>query len=271
MRARGVRGRLPALTLALAAAAAIACADVGEPDAPASLAWSARRLPATAILIRDTLRDTLGQPAPVNAVVFDADDDPIADFPVEYTILDTGRIERDAATGYLVSTDTTTLAQVRIQARAGGLIAQPVAITIIPAAPDTLRDADSASTLAPAVLLTTDRPARTSLREIRPVARRGATGVGSWFVEYRIVSRPAFVDSAWFTGALADTVTRAAAQVDTTDASGIASRFVRARRRPEATGSETGTIVVRTRFLVRGAPTDSLDFAVPVALNPATP
>lgn len=269
MSARGARLRVPALVAA--AAAALACADVGDPDGPASLAWSARRLPATAILIRDTLRDTLGQVAPVNAVVFDADDDPISDFPVEYTILDTANIERDAATGYLVSTDTTALLQVRIQARAGGLIAQPVAITIIPAAPDTLRDADSASTLPQGVLLTTERPARSSLREIRPVARRGTTGVGSWFVEYRVVSRPAFVDSAWFTFSLADTVTRAAAQVDTTDASGIASRFVRARRRADATGSDDGTIVVRTRFLVYGRPTDSLDFAVPVALNPPAP
>lgn len=263
--------RRRALALAAAAATALACADVGDPDGPASLAWSARRLPATAILVGDTLRDTLGQLAPVHAVVFDADDDPIPDYPVEYTILDTARVERDAATGYLVSTGATALTQVRIQARAGGLIAQPVAIAIVPAAPDTLRDADSASTLPQGVLLTADRPARTSLREIRPVARRGATGVGNWFVEYRIVSRPAFVDSAWFTFSLADTVTRAAAQVDTTDAAGIASRFVRARRRPDATGSDDGEIVVRTRFRVRGIPTDSLDFVVPVALNPASP
>lgn len=262
--------RLRAMALAALGVAAIACADVGDPDAPASLAWSPQRLPSTAILLRDTLRDTLGQLAPVNAVVFDADDDPIADFPVEYTILDTAKVRRDEATGYVISTDTTTLQQVRIQARAGGLIAAPLAITIVPAAPDTLRDADSASTLPQVLLLGTDLPAGTALRAVRAVARRGTTAVGNWFVEYRILSRPPFVDSAWFAFSANDTVTRAAAQVDTTDGSGIASRFVRARRRADATTGE-GTIVVRTRFRAFGRPTDSLDFAIPVAVNLPAP
>lgn len=261
--------RRRALALAATGAAALACADVGDPDAPASLAWSPQRLPSTAILLRDTLRDTLGQLAPVNAVVFDADDDPIADFPVEYTILDTAKVDRDSATGYLVSRDTTELRQVRIQARAGGLVAAPLSITIVPAAPDTLHPVDSTRSAPQALTLRTNVPAATAITSLTARTRRGTTAVGNWFVEYRIVSKPDFVDSAWFTFARNDTVTRAAAQVDTTDASGLAERFVRARRRADAT-TGTGTIVARARFRVRGLLSDSVDFAVPVAVNPPT-
>ena len=257
--------RLPLVVAALATAA-LACADPGNPDGPTSLAFGAQQLPAPYLVLRDTLRDTLGLVVPLRALVYDGDDDLIPDAPVTYAVLDTANVILDAE-NRLVSRDTTGQRSVRVQAVSGALVSAPVPVTILPAPPDTIVNADAEDQQSRAIAFPSGVRVSTASRALRALVRAGTAPVTPYFVEFRVVARPAVLDSAWFTRAFADTVTRAAVQVDTTDGSGIAERFVRARLAPNATPT-TATLTVRARIRGRrGVPTDSVDFPVQVSVQ----
>lgn len=256
--------RLAALGGAVVSATALACADVGDPGGPTSLAFSLRQLPAPFLVLRDTLRDTLGNLAPLRALVYDGNDNLLPDAEVVYTVLDTAHVALRPG-NYLVSTDTTPLRTVRVQARAGSLVSEPLAITILPALPDTLVNPDTSGE-ASGLLLFSNGVREATSRALRAQVRRGTTPLGPYFVEFRIVSKPASLDSAWFPRTATDTLARASTVVDTADASGIAERTVRAR---VASGAPVGIDTLRVRARIRQGtrPTDSVEFRVLVQVK----
>ncbi len=78
-----------AAPLAVAAAALVGCSDFGvDPDAVAALDFTG--IPFPAVVTGDTMRDSLGNAAPLRATVYDGRGDEIAGAAVAFVTLDTG-------------------------------------------------------------------------------------------------------------------------------------------------------------------------------------
>jgi hypothetical protein len=254
--------RATAPALVAGAALAGACAEVGtDPNEPFSIEFS--RLPSPSILLGDTLRDLEGNPVDLRtaATVFNASNDPLDGFPVTFLVTDdSSRIEWDEETGFLVSTDTTGLASVGIQATAGNLVPAPLTLTIIPAAPDSIADADTGFAK---IIFVSDAP-RVTDRSLKARLLAGTTPVSSWPVLFRVVSLPPILDSVRFIASSTDTLR--SSPYDTTS-SGIADRFVRAWLKPGTPSGALDTLVVSATFRVRRDSAGAVLFKVPLGVN----
>lgn len=222
-----VRRALPLLLLGAGIAAA-ACTDVPSgPETPFSIAFE--RLPFPAVVLGDLLRDTLGNVAPLGAVVYDGSGAVIESARVEYLVvggaatLQPGNVLRGDSLG----------GEVRITAFAGELPSLPRTLVVV-RRPDTL----AAPEAAPAPLEWVPLPAplglaRSDTLTVRVLSSRPDSApapVPSWVVRYELFVNgttavaPGDTSLVW----LVDDANRASA-VDTTDVEGRAARRVRAR------------------------------------------
>jgi len=206
---------------------AAACTDVPTgADVPFSLEFE--RLPFPAVVAGDLLRDSTGAAAPLGAVAFNVDDEPIADAPIQYLLvgsaarLEDGAFVRGVTAGASGAGDT-----VRITAVAGDVPSLPRLLWVVPR-PDSLAGPGE----PPPPLTWGVPPSASDVSEpiaVRVFARGDGTErpVRSWVVRYRLVVggdtiAPSDTNLVW----LVDDAGRASA-IDTTDASGVASRRVR--------------------------------------------
>ena len=134
---RSHRGRGLALaSAAVALALSSSCGDV--PTLPSGVAYiSGVMSPSLAVAAGDTLRDSLGRAAPLRIDAYDRNGDLVPGIPVHFLItsLDTA-IELDAATGYLVASDS--LRAVRIVGQALDLLQTPEITLQVVQQPDQL-------------------------------------------------------------------------------------------------------------------------------------
>ena len=249
-----MRGR--ALLVGIAAiASVISCGDV--PTLDEGIAYiSPIILPAPAVAVGDSLRDSLGVATPLRIEAFGRNDEQLAD-PVA-TFLPTlvpSPITISEA-GFVTASDTVSTVQtVQLVGRVGNKLQTTTASLLVVSQPDSL--ARTSSELVEATL-----PANDTLRvTVTGVNRGGArVAVPGIVVRYRIAH---LYGSGADTRAIltmdGSTVSRpdSTAAVDTTDASGIASRTL------VVTGKNVDSVevYVRARSL-RGAPLkgDSLRF-----------
>jgi hypothetical protein len=265
--------RAAPLLVALAALAAVACADVGtDPGEPASVAFN--NLPAPFILVGDTLRDLEGNVVDLreSVRVFDADQDVIADYPVTFLIANTAaKLTYDPATGIVASRDTTSVRNAAIQATAGRLVPPPLQLAIVPVAPTRITGITRPQNDSIRLAFGTENRQAVTQFELQALLRTAedTARVSSYPVEYRIVSAPASLDSVAFI-ATRDTVPRIPSPYDTTDASGIAARYLRATIRAGAADDST-TLIVEARFRIRTGVGGALRFEVPVVIRRTAP
>lgn len=175
--------RAAPILLAAGAAIAAACADMPTGTEPFSLSFD--RLPFTAVVLGDTLRDTTGAPAPLAAQVFDAGGNVIADAPVGYLLLDRGATLLPG--GYLFGDSTG--ATVRVVAEAGGIPSLPLTVAVV-LRPDSLvldTTAPDTALYSPRALISpADTSQRIEVRVLHRPAEGEARGVGSWLVRYDV-------------------------------------------------------------------------------------
>lgn len=227
---------------ALAAAGALAagCTDVNTgPNVAASIEFSA--LPFPAVVAGDTLRDTSGIAAPLRAVVFNSDNEPIPDAPARYAALETV-VTVDSVTGVLVAgTNADTTA--RVVAYVGSLQAAPLRLSIVPR-PDSVGPSGTIDTLRYSVIDTTQNVSADLAVRVLHQGVADDVPVRDWIVTF----------------ALADPADSARARVvadnqrpsgsDTTSAAGVAARKVRIF--PAGLTSPRDSVVVLARVRYRG-------------------
>jgi hypothetical protein len=227
-----VKTRLTALAAAALAVAVWSCTKLpSDPDTPFSIAF--RRAPSPSVVLGDVMRDSTGQPAKLRAFAFNVRGDTIRDFAVTYFLvardsqpakLEDGLITAYSDTAYIGDT-------LRVVAVAGGVQSTPLRI-VVTLKPDALvlAGSDTVRFLLPA----TDSLPLSGSMSVRlrhaPMATEPVqdTVVPAYEVRYRVVGASSGVsDSSYVT--IADG-SRRFSPIDTTDASGIATRQLRVRR-----------------------------------------
>ncbi|MDQ2666117.1 MAG: hypothetical protein M3Z05_08920 [Gemmatimonadota bacterium] len=200
----------------------LACGEVPTfQDGIASI--SAVELPSLVVGAGDVLRDSTGAKAPLRVEAFDLNGGTIAGVPITYIVtpIDTGiHIDEN---GYLTASDS--IRSVHIVARVGDRLQTTQALLNVVPIPDQVL---ATGTTEPLVGFPAKGPLQVTVSGTRKAARAPTQGV---VVSYQILSVNGgkAVDSARVflvddqNVPLRDTPTAA---IDTTDASGIASRFV---------------------------------------------
>ena len=199
-------------------------------------------LPFPSVVVGEELRGVSGEPEPLAARVFRGDTE-LSDATVSFLALDTGFVDISPAgvvTGKRVSTTP-----VRIIASYDGLQSQPL-LLIVTRRPEAV--AATVPTTHTLEYLSTEQPLSDPFT-IR-VSSQGDEPVRGWTVRYEVVEPP---DPAEVPGQLMDESSRPSS-IDTTDASGTASR--RFRLTPSLITNPTGqdTIAVDAQVDYRGAP-----------------
>lgn len=246
----GARGRGRGLGLGIGVAAAIAagCSAVpSDPNTPFSIEFN--RAASPSVVLGEVMFDSLGNAAPLEARVFNAKGDEIAGATVTYHVVaysnvdprnpafvDSVPLTVDAASGTVTGKSAPAYATktARVYAQSGKLQSQTITITAT-RHPDTLvaagpvRDSLMLSFLNTDSLLVAPSPPFT----VRLLHTSGAlsaadSAVPAYLVRFRIVQpASAATDTSYVMLTNGD---RRRSELDTTDASGNASRQVRIRR-----------------------------------------
>ena len=196
-----------AMFVALCVWAAAACSDLtNTPSGTLSLAFDS--LPASAVVLGDSLRDSLGVVKRLSATAYDGAGRVIAGAAVRFLALDTG-ITVDSATGLVVGT-VRRATPARVVAGIGAIQTSTKLITVTNR-PDT---ASKASTLLTMVYVTVPRndPANSVSLVVRVGSLPAVAGVtadsisANWAVRYTVVRAALVVgDSTLLGGGIANT------------------------------------------------------------------
>ncbi len=265
-----MRRAVPILALA-AATLTISCIELTI-DGSALGSVEFVQLPSPSIVVGDTLRDSSGNAFQLATRVYLADGTETTTFPVTYVLLDTFA---DLKGDYLIarsSLDLGTVPKQRIAATVGGLQSLVRTVVVVPR-PDSLR---AVGPLVDTIEYRTPSTAADTSVALAVRVVTGSTtllaGVRDYVVTYRL-RRPdsSIVPAAdtsrnfWLLG----TGDRATA-IDTTDASGNASRRLRFRLRAGQAAIDTMLVEAEARLGARLLPGSPVRFTVLIQPRPAS-
>lgn len=254
-----LRARCPAVGAAVAIAVAAACSDVpSDPNTPFSIEFN--RAPSPSVVLGEEMFDSLGVTAPLHARAFNSKGEVIAAARITYHVVsldkassanpafpDSVPLTVDSTSGIVTGKSAPAYATktARIYAQVGKLQSQTITVTAT-RHPDALVAAGALDGSITLSFLNTDTvfvPGASTF-SVRVLHTAGAltaadSAVPAYLVQFRI-TKPA--------GAAADTSyvmltngDRKRSEVDTTDASGIASRQLRIRRASFPFGKQRGS------------------------------
>lgn len=244
----------------VAAAAALSCGEV--PTLDGGIAYiSPIILPAPAVAMGDTLRDSLGTVTPLRIEAFGRNDEQLPDPPATFLPTLVPSTIAISETGIVTAGAASTVQTVQIVGRVGSKLQTTTASLLVVPQPDSLDPGSSAVTQGKLPAIDTLRVAVTG---VNPAGTR--VGVPGIIVRYRITG--VFGSGASAATAIltldGGTVSRpdSSAAVDTTDTSGSASRTLVVA----GTKVDSVVVLVRARSL-RGVPLkgDSLRFVLRTA------
>lgn len=258
-----MRSRAPRLLVACAAMIVVlSCGDV--PTFADGIAYiSAIELPSLVVVAGDSLRDSLGKATPLTVQAFDKSSQPIAGVTPIYFVSPIDAGIRIDANGFLTASDS--LRGVHLVARIGDRLQTAEAILVVVPKPDSIVGAATTDSLPGA-------PAKGAL-QVTVTGTRGPTRFGTQgiVVRYQItaVNGSTTIDSnSVFLVDDANNPLRniRTTAIDTTDPSGIASRFVLVS---DTTGIRTIEISATARSLhgetIAGNP---VKFLIPLKKGP---
>jgi len=232
-----------ALPIALGLFALIAwngCTDIPTSD-NAVLSIEVDTLPAPAVVVNDTLRDSTGKASPITAKVFNFKNEVITTADVRFHTLDRG-VRIDSVTGFLIG-DSVRTTPARIIVSVGGL--QAIQSVLVTLRPDTVFGVNARDSLTYSLLDSTKNVSNAlSVRVLHSLISTDSA-VNAYVVGFAITSP---TDTL-----LAKLVNDAnlPSQHDTTDESGTASRKVRLN--PLALKTLTDSIIINATVKYRGA------------------
>lgn len=222
------RGRIAAPAWAAGTLAAWLIASCSEATGPGGvLSIQFDRVPMPAVVLNDSLRDTLGVAARLRAHAFGAAAE-IPGAPIRYLSLDTGLVV-DSIGGWVVASNRRTTVA-RVVATVNGLRTQPESLAVA-LRPDTISIAGTVPTITYVTVPRTSPQNTSSSLSVRVGSFPGTPGPaadsvsGNWLVRYTLVRAATVVaDSTLLAGATAG-ASSAFAVTDLT--TGIASKTVR--------------------------------------------
>lgn len=254
------RGRT-ALRVAFAAVAIVvvaACTDIPTSDS-AVLSISADSLPAPAVVLSDTLRDSTGRATALHAQVYNFKGNVITNASLHFLALDRG-VTVDSVTGF-VTGDSLRNTPARIAVSAGNL--QVIQTLLVTLRPDTAFAVNARDSLLYSLLdSTTNISPALSVRVLHSLTSADSA-VNSYLVSFAIVSPgdtllAKLVDDAAL-----------ASRVDTTDASGTAARKIRLT--PIRLTALRDSIIVNATVKFRGAEVRGSPMRLVLIVKPGAP
>lgn len=267
--------RLRALWPVLVVSAAAACADIAlSPSTPASIEFN--ELPSPAVVVGDTLRDINGLPAPARAIVRNQSGEVLTDAVVFYTYADASRdsaFKVDSLKGFVISLKplSTTGTFARISARTGPSL-QAIRTLLVTTRPDSVDRVgftaiDTLRTTLPdtgaaAAAVNTSKGISVTVRHIDGAT---TTQVPNWLVKYELLDPANPTNDTTAVAFLVNDGAKAS-NTDTTDGSGIATRFLRVRSSRFPAGAAPVAAVVRVTVSYNGLPVKGspVSISVPV-------
>ena len=241
-----------ATTVALVGAViGMACVDMSAPNGPSSI--SVLQLPSPSVVIGDVMRDSLGAPAKLGVIAYDANGAPITDIAPQFFITDSVPVAHFDAAGMLVGDKAGT---VHIIGQVSSLQTPPVTLAVTPAPTKIAAASTTRDTIrAPLAADTLQRGKVGAAVLVTGAANAGSQG---FIVRYTLQYAPAKLDTSKAAAVfLADDAGKPST-ADTTDGSGRASRDVVVIGRLLAdqalkAGQKTDSAVVLAQTSYKGA------------------
>lgn len=226
---------------ALAALCAIAaCTDIPSgATTVASIQFDS--LPFPSVVLRDTLRDVTGKIAPLRARAFAYGAKPVLDASFRYFALDRG-LTVDSISGRVIG-DSVRATPARVLVAVGGL--QAVLAIPVVFRPDTVAIANGRDSLAYSLTDSTLNISPAVSVTLRHTLTRSDSLVRAYLVTFAITNQGVTLAAQLVNDAGMPSA------IDTTDASGVASRKVRIR--PTKLKSVNDSVLVTASVMYRGA------------------
>jgi hypothetical protein len=217
-----------------------ACTNIPTSD-DAVLAIEIDTLPAPAVVLNDTLRDSTGKASPISARIFNFKGNVITTAPVRFHALDRG-VKVDSVTGFLIG-DSLRRTGARIVVSVGSL--QAIQSVLVTLRPDTVVGVNNRDSLSYSLLDTTKNTSNALSARVLHSLTSTDSAVNAYVVSFAIVSP---TDTL-----LAKLVNDAnlPSRRDTTDETGTASRKIRLS--PIRLTALTDSIIVNATVKYRGA------------------
>lgn len=237
---KSARGAFPFALGLFALIAWSACTDIPTSD-NAVLAIEIDTLPAPAVVLNDTLRDSTGKASPISARIFNFKGNLITTAAVRFHALDRG-VNVDSVTGFLIG-DSVRKTPARIVVSVGSL--QAIQSLLVTLRPDTVFGVNARDSLAYSLLDSTKNISNAlSVRVLHSLTSTDSA-VNAYVVSFAIISP---TDTL-----LAKLVNDAnlPSRHDTTDETGTASRKIRLN--PVRLATLTDSIIVNATVKYRGA------------------
>jgi len=215
-----VISRIATILVVIGAVIGVACVDMSAPKGAASI--SGLQLPSPSVVVGDVMRDSTGAPATLSVIAYDANGAKITDLATQFFVTDTGAPATLDASGMLTGTK---LGTVHVVGQIGAL-QTPVAAIPVTVAPKLIaRTAATIDTIrAP---LSTDSTQRAHADIGVTVSGDSSDQKAAGFiVKYTLVYAPATSSTSKSPAVFLAGDQGTASTVDTTDASGLASRSV---------------------------------------------
>jgi hypothetical protein len=238
--------RTGALLSTCVAGLVLGCTDIPTSDT-AVLAIELDPVTTPAVVVGDTLRDTTGKALPIRATVFNFKGNVVSDAPLRFHAADRG-ITVDSLTGYVIG-DSVRDTPARVVVSIGNL--QAFQLLLVTLRPDTVLAVNGRDSLLYSLLDTTKNVSPALSVRVRHSLTSPDSAVKSYLVSFAIVS-PADTSLAKLVND-AGTPSR----LDTTDASGEASRKIRLNPVKLTTVSDSIIVAATVRYRsgqVRGSP-----------------
>lgn len=250
-----MRRRLGAITAAVLTAAA--CIDLSiDPDEIVAIELA--EFPWPSVVAGDTLRDATGAVAPLIARLFDGDGD-VVEGPVEFLVARPG--VRIIAGDRLVADDTTTGA-VGILASTPGIQSVFREIQVVPAP----RSMAAGGVVTPLRWVVPDDPNTNTSQPLSVrVLAAADSGVRSWIVTFQLEAGGRLIAENDTTQIFLVGDNGRPSYVDTTDASGGASRRVRLRIAPGLVAPDSAIVTIRASYKGQPLPGSPIRLVLPIS------
>ena len=255
---RPARSGLHAALAAVAVIVIAACTDIPTSDS-AVLAISVDSLPAPAVVLNDTLRDSTGRAAAIHVTVYNFKGNVILNPPLHFQALDRG-VKVDSVTGFVIG-DSLRKTPARIAVSAGNV--QAIRTLLVTLRPDTVFALKGRDSLLYSLLDSTKNVSPALSVRVLHSLTSGDSAVSSYVVSFAIVSPTDTLLAKLVNDA------GAASRVDTTDDSGIASRQIRLT--PLRLTALTDSIIVNATVKYRGAQVLGSPVRLVLKVKPASP